>query len=235
MNELAQLMLLIRQLRDELNAMREQMVALRAENAQLREQVAALTTQPEPDIAPPETEPLSAIELEGPALKFPDHATFDINDVPITEMIVQVEDDYRVRTNPVNVERNYVLNLETPRQTIDGTNEDNVFVDARLGPQDFHNPDLIGDWRDALIFPDLPNGSRINGRDGYDAVHLRADEDTNQWFQISNIEYLRVDFGPDSGGECFGDRDLPDDGYVYIDGAANNAVIYDDGFNFVDM
>ena len=66
------------------------------------------------------------------------------------------------------------MSQDAPREFLRGTDKDDVFVDGQLEPLDFHNGNLI-DWDTALEFPELPNGSRINGLDGYDAVHLKAE------------------------------------------------------------
>ena len=219
MNELAQLMLLIRQLREELNAMREQMVALRAENAQLREQVAALTPEPEPGL------------------------TFDEawEALPTTEMMLAFEDDAFIR-NGRDARVNEYLTRDH-REFFRGTQEDDVFVQDVFVQSDF--PTNWVDVDASIRFPELPGGSRINGLDGYDAVHLNADADTKAWVQLLDVEYLRVNFEPGSktawgtdgtkfaSAQAFGHWEIPDAAYVYVDGEFGTAEIYTNDFQLV--
>ena len=184
---------------------------------------------PDPNI--PETDTVLPVPNVSPPGLTRDEA---IDNLPATEMMVQHEDDYLIRIDPQAVQTNYILSQRgTDREFLRGTDKDDVFVDGQLEPLDFHT-DLI-DWDTALEFPELPNGSRINGLDGYDSVHLEVKEDTDQWVHLRNIEYLRVDFGPKSGGESFSSAwgDLPPEAYVYIDNEFRTAAVYDDGFNLV--
>ncbi len=218
----------IRALREELSAMRADNEALRAELGLPVVEVVPDITIPDIDVVPPVSPPERPDIPVAPDIS-PQEA---IENLPVTQMMVQHMDDYLIRTDPKDVRTNYILSQQgTDREFLRGTDKDDVFVDGQLEPLDFHNSNLI-DWDTALEFPELPNGSRINGLDGYDAVHLKAEEGTRQWLHIRNIEYLRVDF-EGSGGEVFGDWELPDNGYVYVDGEFNTAAVYDDGFNLV--
>ncbi len=218
------LMATIRALREELSAMLADNAALRAE---LGLPAAEIPDADTPDVAVPEANTV----LPAPDSSPPESPQIDLENLPVTQMMVQHEDDYLIRTDPEDVRTNYILSQNAPREFLRGTDGNDVFVDGQLEPLDFHNSNLI-DWDTALEFPQLPNGSRINGLDGHDAVHLKAEEGTKQWLHIRNIEYLRVDF-EGSGGEVFGDWELPDAGYVYIDGEFNTAAVYDDGFKLV--
>ena len=226
-----ELIALINELSATIRALREELSAMRADNEALRAElglpVVEIAETVIPDVTIPEATPIKP-DMSTPDTKFP---KVDLADVPVTRMMVQSEDDYLIRTDPKQVETNYILSQDGPREFLRGTDTSDVFVDGQLEPLDFHNSNLI-DWDTALEFPELPNGSRINGLDGYDAVHLKAEEGTKQWLHIRNIEYLRVDF-EGSGGEVFGDWELPDNGYVYVDGEFNTAAVYDDGFNLV--
>ena len=235
-----ELIALINELSATIRALREELSAMRADNEALRAELGLPVVEiPEtviPDVTIPEATPIKP-DMSTPETKFP---KVELADAPVTQMMVQSEDDYLIRTDPKQVETNYILSQDGPREFLRGTDKDDVFVDGQLEPLDFHNSNLAAggpaviDWDTALEFPELPNGSRINGLDGYDAVHLKAEEGTRQWLYIRNIEYLRVDF-EGSGGEVFGDWELPDNGYVYIDGEFNTAAVYDDGFNLVAM
>ena len=153
---------------------------------------------------------------------------------PVSDIIVPFQDSYVIRTDPEKVETNYILGQDEQREFIRGDGTDNQFVDERLDDPQY----LIAvDWDEPVLrFPDLPNGSRINGLDGYDEVHVAAPEAGTKWMQLIDVEYVRVDFGNDRGGEVFGPMDMPEGAsYLHIDADAGMAAIYDDGFNFVDM
>ena len=152
-----------------------------------------------------------------------------LENTPKTEMITVFEDDHFIRSRPEDVRANFNLGESQPTSEVNvrGTQENDQFV---LGRQDLR-AGLI-DW-DTVIRDQAPgNKSSIDGMDGYDEAFIKAHADARIWVGIQNLEYLRVDF-EDAGGEVFGDWELPDNGYVYIDGEFNTAAVYDDGFNLV--
>ena len=272
-----ELLLLIQQLREELNALREQIAALQAENARLEDQIVAMSSKPdqEPEQAPepepgpkPQPDPVLAeteTETEKPNLAFaeteeakptesrpipveakepePD-LTFDEawDALPATEMMLAFEDDAFIRDG-VDAYTHEQLTREQ-RKFVRGTEGDDVFVQDVFEQADF-NINFV-DIDEATRFPELPSGSRINGLDGYDAVHLNVDADTKGWVQLLDVEYLRVNFEPgtktawgDDGAtrfvsaQSFSREEIPDAAYVYVDGEFGTATMFDSDFQSI--
>ena len=206
-----QLILQIQELMATITALREQIMGL-------QKQVTTLQGDVYENVDPGRPEPV--------------HATLEeaLENTPKTEMITVFEDDHFIRSRPEDVRANFNLGESQPASEVNvrGTHENDQFV---LGRQDLR-AGLI-DW-DTIIRDQAPgNKSSIDGMDGYDEAFIKAHTDARIWVSIQNLEYLRVDYGPDSGGDCFGAWELPDNGYVYIDGEFNTAAVYDDGFNLV--
>ncbi len=272
-----ELLLLIQQLRKEINALREQMAELRAENARLEDQLVAMASRPDQDV-PPETEPVQpdpeSVQVIEPddvlpetepvqpdpepvQVIEPDDALPEIQPVqptpnltldeawdalPATEMMLAFEDDAFIRDG-VDAYTHEQLTREQ-REFVRGTEGDDVFVQDVFEQADF-NINLV-EIDESIRFPDLPSGSRINGLDGYDAVHLNVDADTKGWVQLLDVEYLRVNFEPgtktawgDDGAtrfvsaQSFSREEIPDAAYVYVDGEFGTATMFDSDFQSI--
>ena len=236
-----EMMAMIAELTATTQALREQIMALQQQiDAEAPIAPPQPAVQPEADPAgePAVVDPIPVIDPEPePGLSFDE--AWDA--LPPTEMMLAFEDDAFIR-NGRGARVNEHLTRDH-REFFRGTQEDDVFV------QDvFVQTDFSGNWVDvnaSIRFPELPGGSRINGLDGYDAVHLNADADTKTWVQLLDVEYLRVNFEPGSktawGGDgtefasaqTFGDWEIPDAAYVYVDGEFGTAEIFDNDFQLV--
>ena len=222
-----QLILQIQELMATITALREQIMGLQKQVTTLQAVKASVAT---PDKEGGKAAVVDVYENVDPGGPEPIPATLEeaLEKTPKTEMITVFEDDHFIRSRPEDVRANFNLGESQPASEVNvrGTHEDDQFM---LGRQDLR-AGLI-DW-DTVIRDQTPgNKSSIDGLDGYDEAFIKADADARIWVSIQNLEYLRVDYGPDSGGDCFGARELPESGHVYIDGALKVAEVYDDGFN----
>ena len=236
-----ELLAILAGLRAQLTAMREELMTLRREVLDLRVENTSLKGRlGEVEATPNQGEQSDAVHRR--ATESPGEGGEPAGEkmMPEPEIAVPDAEPVNIATlDPAEARVEYLLADRGPGHPNDtiGTNDTDIFVDRQLTPKDFFNKSLL-EGGDVLRFPPIKTGDRIDGHEGYDMAHVKAHENSDFWFEIRNLEYLRIDF-PDSGGECFGEWELPVSGYVHVVGEEvagySQAVIYDDGFNLVAM